>query len=99
MTTTREEAERISETDDVAAALRYLVDSHSTNAAVDLVHAVMKAVVSDHNPSPPSELVKTAGDAILVLRCLSVDENLKENWRDTADRAANELSVALDKFK
>lgn len=44
MTTTREEAERIAETDDVASALRYLVDSHSTNAAVDLVQAVMDAV-------------------------------------------------------
>lgn len=44
MTAARQEAKRISETDDVAAALRYLVDSHSTNAAVDLVHAVMNAV-------------------------------------------------------
>lgn len=42
--TTREEAERISETEDVASAIGYLVESHSANAAVDLVHAVMDAV-------------------------------------------------------
>jgi hypothetical protein len=47
--------------------------------------------------APSSELVKAAEDAILILRCLSVDENLSENWRDKADRAANELMTAVDK--
>lgn len=49
-------------------------------------------------PTPPTQDIEPYTNAIATLRCLSVDENLSEGWRDRADRAANELADALDRM-
>jgi len=73
-----------------------LPDNQETYGASFLVRAIWKAALAAA-PTPPAQVIEPYTNAIATLRCLSVDESLSEGWRDWADRAANELSAALDK--
>lgn len=53
--------------------------------------ATLKAEVEQIN--------KAASDAVLILRCLSVDPVLTDSWQEKADRAANGLVAAMKETK